>query len=71
MVVLWRQKQKEHEHHHHHDHGGGSSLGDKVMNGLCGISVLWLLGGMGFILQVARVSSDLRSARALNEKSDH
>ncbi|RUO69699.1 permease [Idiomarina ramblicola] len=50
MVVLWRQKQKEHEHHHHHDHGGSSSLSDKVMNGLCGISVLWLLGGMGFYL---------------------
>ncbi len=45
MVVLWRKKQKEHEHHHHHDHGG-SSVGDKVMNALCVVSVLWLAGGM-------------------------
>lgn len=44
MVVLWRKKQKEHEHHHH-DHGG-SSVGDKVMNALCVVSVLWLAGGM-------------------------
>ncbi|MGM0630858.1 MAG: permease, partial [Pseudomonadota bacterium] len=46
MIVLWRKKQKEHEHHHHHDHGGSSSVSEKVMTGLCGISVLWLVGGM-------------------------
>ncbi|MGM0906089.1 MAG: permease [Pseudomonadota bacterium] len=46
MIVLWRKKQKEHEHHHHHDHGGSASISEKIMTGLCGISVLWLLGGM-------------------------
>jgi hypothetical protein len=46
MIVLWRKKQKEHEHHHHHDHGGSSSVSEKVMTGLCGVSLFWLLGGM-------------------------
>tara|TARA_R100000789_G_scaffold23922_7_gene26852 strand:- start:1510 stop:2592 length:1083 start_codon:yes stop_codon:yes gene_type:complete len=46
MIVLWRKKQKEHDHHHHHDHGGSSSVSEKVMTGLCGVSVFWLLGGM-------------------------
>ncbi|MDV6317360.1 permease [Idiomarina sp. HP20-50] len=50
MIFLWKQKQKEHEHHHHHDHGGSSSISDKVMTGLCGVSVLWLLAGMGAYL---------------------
>jgi heme/copper-type cytochrome/quinol oxidase subunit 2 len=45
MIVLWRKKQKGHEHHHHHDHGG-SSIGEKVMNTLCVVSVLWLMGGL-------------------------
>lgn len=49
MVMLWYRHQKASEHHHH-DHGSSASLGEKIMSGLCGISVFWLVGGMALHL---------------------
>ena len=42
LMILWsRSKSDDHSHHDH-----STSVGDKLMNGLCVMSGLWLVGGL-------------------------
>ena len=41
IILWWRAKGNSHSRHEH-----GASLGEKIMNGLCVLSGLWLIGGL-------------------------